>query len=129
MSPGEQPIPLHEPSDCRFGLSRRRGLRWHPLTNTSLLISIVLMVYLFPVGPTYFLMNGIVEGIGAYLTNVIPQGFRTYTFFEEAVEGWFIAWTLNYMVWWLAWSPFVGYQSPAYPSAEPSGSSSSLLCS
>jgi glycine betaine transporter len=78
------------------------------LSNTALLISVGLMAYLLLVGPTYFLMNGIVEGIGAYLTNAIPQGFRTYTFFDEAVEGWFSAWTLNYMVWWLAWSPFVG---------------------
>ncbi len=78
------------------------------LSNSAIVISVSLMIYLLLVGPTHFLMNGIVEGIGAYITNVIPQGFRTYTFFDENVEGWFSAWTLNYMVWWLAWSPFVG---------------------
>lgn len=78
------------------------------LSNIAVMIAVGLMVYLLIVGPTYFLMNGIVEGIGAYLTNAIPQGFRTYTFFDETVEGWFSDWTLNYMVWWLAWSPFVG---------------------
>jgi glycine betaine transporter len=78
------------------------------LSNTAIFISVGLMVFILLVGPTYFLMNGIVEGIGAYITNVIPQGFRTYTFFDNKVEEWFGGWTLNYMVWWLAWSPFVG---------------------
>ena len=78
------------------------------LSNTAIVIAVSLMVYILLVGPTHFLMNGIVEGLGAYVTNVFPQGFRTYTFFDETVEGWFSAWTLNYMVWWLAWSPFVG---------------------
>ncbi len=78
------------------------------LSNTAILISVGLMAFILLVGPTYFLMNGIVEGIGTYLTKVIPQGFRTYTFFDKGVEDWFGAWTLNYMVWWLAWSPFVG---------------------
>ena len=67
-----------------------------------------LMVYLLLVGPTYFLMNNIVEAIGTYAAGVWLQGFRTYTFFEQDTTQWFGAWTLNYMVWWLAWAPFVG---------------------
>ena len=46
--------------------------------------------------------------IGDYLAGMLPQGFRTYTFFDAKVTNYFQAWTLNYMVWWLAWSPFVG---------------------
>ncbi|HBH28304.1 MAG: BCCT family transporter [Desulfofustis sp. PB-SRB1] len=78
------------------------------LSNIALLIAVGLMVFLILCGPTSSLMNGIVEGIGSYLTKVVPLGFMTYTFFGEEVRGWFSAWTLNYMVWWLAWSPFVG---------------------
>jgi len=60
------------------------------------------------VGPTSFLMNNITEGIGEYAAAVIPHGFMTYAFHDEAVQSWFGGWTLNYMVWWLAWAPFVG---------------------
>ena len=36
------------------------------------------------------------------------HGFRTFTFMDETAENWFQDWTLTYMVWWLAWAPFVG---------------------
>lgn len=78
------------------------------MSNVAIGISIALMVYILLAGPTPFLMNNVVEGIGDYVAGVIPHGFRTYTFFDEHVEDWFGKWTLNYMVWWLAWAPFVG---------------------
>jgi glycine betaine transporter len=78
------------------------------LSNTALIIAVGLMIYLLILGPTSFLMDGIVESIGNYFLNVIPAGFSTFTFFDETVKEWFESWSLNYMVWWLAWSPFVG---------------------
>ncbi len=54
------------------------------------------------------MMSGIVGSIGDYVADVLPHGFRTFTFFDAKQTDWFQAWTLNYMVWWLAWSPFVG---------------------
>ncbi len=78
------------------------------LSNTALIIAVGLMIYLLILGPTSFLMDGIVESIGNYFFNVIPAGFSTFTFFDETVKEWFASWSLNYMVWWLAWSPFVG---------------------
>ncbi|MFA9460638.1 BCCT family transporter [Thiohalorhabdus sp. Cl-TMA] len=78
------------------------------LSNTAIAITIGLMVYILLVGPTGTLMGSIVDSIGNYLSRVAHQGFRTYAFFDRSVEGWFAEWTLNYMVWWLAWSPFVG---------------------
>jgi len=78
------------------------------LSNTALAIAVGLMIYLLILGPTSFLMNGIVESIGDYFFNALPAGFATFTFFDETVKVWFESWSLNYMVWWLAWSPFVG---------------------
>jgi glycine betaine transporter len=78
------------------------------LSNTAILLAVGLMVYVLLVGPTSFLMNTITEGIGEYASAVIPHGFMTYAFYDEAVQSWFGGWTLNYMVWWLAWAPFVG---------------------
>jgi glycine betaine transporter len=78
------------------------------LSNTALGIAIVLMIFILLGGPTYFMMSAITEAIGRYFWNVFEQGFRTYTFFDQRVGGWFQTWTLTYMVWWLAWAPFVG---------------------
>jgi glycine betaine transporter len=73
-----------------------------------MLIAIGLMVYLLILGPTSYIMNGIVSGFGRYVFNVVPAGFSTAGFFDSVVVDWFQGWTLNYMIWWLAWSPFVG---------------------
>ena len=78
------------------------------LSNTAILLTIGLMAWVLLAGPTSFLMNGITEGIGGYFSNFIPHGFMTYSFRDESVRDWFSGWTLNYMVWWLAWAPFVG---------------------
>jgi glycine betaine transporter len=78
------------------------------LSNTALGIAVVLMIFILLEGPTYFMMSAITDAIGKYIWNVFEQGFRTYTFFDKQVEGWFFSWTLTYMVWWLAWAPFVG---------------------
>ena len=78
------------------------------LSNVAMGVALSLMVFLLLVGPTSFLMNGITEAIGSYATGVFPQGFRTYTFFDGKVIEWFKSWTLTYMLWWLAWAPFVG---------------------
>jgi len=78
------------------------------LSNTALIIAVFLMIYLLILGPTSFLMDGIVESIGKYFYYAIPAGFSTFAFFDESVKVWFESWSLNYMVWWLAWSPFVG---------------------
>lgn len=78
------------------------------LSNTALIIAVALMVFLLLFGPTSFLMNGIVEAIGQYFYQALPAGFSTLAYFEEGAKVWFESWSLNYMVWWLAWAPFVG---------------------
>jgi glycine betaine transporter len=78
------------------------------LSNIAMGIAGGLMVFVLLTGPTHYIMSGIVGSIGDYVAGVLPQGFRTFTFFDEKLTNWFQSWTLNYMVWWLAWSPFVG---------------------
>lgn len=78
------------------------------LSNTAILIAVSLMVFVLLAGPTQFFMRGIVEGFGDYFTRALSHGFRTFTFYDKAVDQWFNDWTLNYMLWWLAWAPFVG---------------------
>lgn len=78
------------------------------LSNAAMATAGLLMVFVLLAGPTHYLMGGIVEGIGEYIAGVLPHGFKTFTFFDERVVDWFGSWTLTYMVWWLAWAPFVG---------------------
>lgn len=78
------------------------------LSNLAMLIAVALMVYILLVGPTHFLMNGIVDATGQYLSALVKQSFSTYPFLGKEFEEWFHGWTLNYMVWWIAWAPFVG---------------------
>jgi glycine betaine transporter len=78
------------------------------LSNTAMAIVGGLVVFVLLTGPTGFLMSGITEAVGGYFSGVLPHGFRTFTFFDERVSSWFGSWTLTYMVWWLAWAPFVG---------------------
>jgi glycine betaine transporter len=78
------------------------------LSNLALGIAVLLMIYLLLLGPTHYLMNGIVDSIGTYLSGFVRQSFATYPFFGKEFQDWFHGWTLNYMVWWIAWAPFVG---------------------
>ncbi len=78
------------------------------LSNSAMAVAGGLMIYILLAGPTHFVMGGIVQAVGEYLSGVFTQGFRTFTFMDDRVGDWFQSWTLTYMVWWLAWAPFVG---------------------
>ena len=78
------------------------------LSNTAMAIAGGLMLFILLAGPTNFIMGGIVQAFGDYLGGVFTHGFRTFTFMDDRVGNWFQSWTLTYMVWWLAWAPFVG---------------------
>ncbi len=78
------------------------------LSNAAMATAVALMVFLLLFGPTHYLMGGILQATGDYINEVLPHGFRTFTFMDDRVGDWFQSWTLTYMVWWLAWAPFVG---------------------
>jgi glycine betaine transporter len=78
------------------------------LSTTAMAVAGGLLIFILLTGPTHFLMGGVVQALGEYMTGFITQGFRTFTFMDNRVSDWFQSWTLTYMVWWLAWAPFVG---------------------
>jgi len=78
------------------------------LSNAAMAVAAALMIYVLLTGPTHYIMGAIVQALGEYFGGVLVQGFRTYTFLDEHISGWFSSWTLTYMVWWIAWAPFVG---------------------
>jgi choline/carnitine/betaine transport len=80
-----------------------RGIQW--LSNTNMILAVFLLLFLFVVGPTVFILNTFTESIGAYLANIIPMSFRTASYGDSAfVSGW----TIFYWAWWISWAPFVG---------------------
>ena len=108
--PSRLTVPVFVAMCLAFFLPLRRDLGegMAKLSNLAMLLAMGLMIYLLVVGPTSYIMNSIVAGIGRYSFNVLPAGFSTAEFFDHTVVDWFQDWTLNYMIWWLAWSPFVG---------------------
>ncbi len=78
------------------------------LSNVAMAISAGLVIYVVILGPTEYLLNSVVNSFGDYLAEAIPRGFQTFTFFGNDVATWFSDWTLTYMLWWIAWGPFVG---------------------
>lgn len=78
------------------------------LSNIAMIIAISLVMFTIIFGPTQFLLNSVLNSFGDYAWNAIPRGFQTLTFYDEALSSWFQDWTLTYMVWWIAWGPFVG---------------------
>ncbi|MEN8215161.1 MAG: BCCT family transporter [Pseudomonadota bacterium] len=81
----------------------QRGVKF--FSGINLWLSIVLLVFLFLFGPTSYLLNSLLQGIGDYLATVIPLSFWTDAYKNT---GWQDSWTTFYWGWWIAWAPFVG---------------------
>lgn len=77
------------------------------LSELNLWMSLAILLFFFSFGPTRYLLDLFVEGLGEYLWTVIPQSFWTNA--EAAGTGtWQASWTAFYWGWWIAWAPFVG---------------------
>jgi glycine betaine transporter len=66
-----------------------RGIQW--LSNTNMVLAVVLITFLFLVGPTVFILNTFTESLGTYLANLIPMSFRTAAFGDTE---WLSSWTI-----------------------------------
>ncbi len=82
-----------------------RGIK--KLSQINIIVAIALMVLVFIVGPTLFILEIFTHSAGNYLQNIIFMSFGLDAA-GEGVEGWHINWTIFYWAWWIAWAPFVG---------------------
>jgi glycine betaine transporter len=80
-----------------------RGIQW--IANTNMVLAVFLLLFLFVVGPTVFILNTFTESIGGYLARLVPMSFRSGAFSDDA---WLASWTIFYWAWWISWAPFVG---------------------
>ncbi|MEC5184863.1 choline/carnitine/betaine transport [Cryobacterium sp. MP_3.1] len=80
-----------------------KGIKW--LSNTNMVLSAVLVLFVFVVGPTVFILNLLPSAIGAYLSDLVPMSFHSAVF---GGSDWLASWTIFYWAWWISWTPFVG---------------------
>lgn len=67
--------------------------------------AVALMIFLFLLGPTGFILNLFTETWGTYLTGLVQMSLWADAFEQR---GWAGGWTIFYWAWWIAWGPFVG---------------------
>ncbi|MBJ6124335.1 BCCT family transporter [Microvirga splendida] len=75
------------------------------LSETNLIVAILLMIFVLLVGPTAQLFRDFVQNLGLYLDSLV---LRTFNIYAYQPTPWIDAWTLFYWAWWISWSPFVG---------------------
>jgi len=75
------------------------------LSEVNMGLAIILMLLIFIIGPTVFLLQAYVQNIGAYLSDLVSN---TFNLFAYEKKSWIGGWTIFYWGWWLAWAPFVG---------------------
>ncbi|WP_205597665.1 choline BCCT transporter BetT [Paraferrimonas sp. SM1919] len=75
------------------------------LSELNMLMAIMLLLLIFLLGPTVFLLQAYMQNIGAYLSDIVAN---TFNLFAYEKKSWIGGWTIFYWGWWLAWAPFVG---------------------
>jgi len=74
------------------------------LSNINMSIALILMMFVFILGPTL----AIVSGFGQNLLTYLVDAPALSNWFGREDTAWFHDWTIFYWAWWISWSPFVG---------------------
>ena len=80
-----------------------KGVKRLSILNMS--IATALMLFVFIVGPTIFILNAFMENTGSYLGNIVERTFSLQTYEHS---DWIGNWTLFIFAWTISWAPFVG---------------------
>jgi choline/glycine/proline betaine transport protein len=75
------------------------------LSETNMILAVILLLLIFVLGPTVFLLQAYLQNIGDYLADIVHN---TFNLFAYKKTDWIGGWTIFYWGWWLAWAPFVG---------------------
>ncbi|HER34999.1 MAG: BCCT family transporter [Halothiobacillaceae bacterium] len=75
------------------------------LSYLNMMLAIGLVLFVFVMGPTIFLLETFVENTGFYLSNIVE---RTFSLQAYESSDWIGNWTLFIFGWTIAWAPFVG---------------------
>jgi choline/glycine/proline betaine transport protein len=84
-----------------------KGIR--RLSVINMWLALLLMLFVFAVGPKLFILTGLADFTGAYLQDLVGNSFTVFNpETQSAAASWQAGWTLFYWGWWISWSPFVG---------------------
>ncbi|MFC8383739.1 choline BCCT transporter BetT [Nocardia sp. NPDC057272] len=88
-----------------------KGIR--RLSELNVIMAIALLVYILVTGHTDFLLNGLAQNAGDYLSTFPDRTLDTFAWERNpetanAPSTWLDSWTLFFWAWWVAWAPFVG---------------------
>lgn len=81
-----------------------RGIKW--LSNANMVLAVALALFLFALGPTVFILNGLVRSAGDYVYNLLPMALHTAAY--GGGESWLSTWTIFFWAWWVSWALHVG---------------------
>ena len=82
-----------------------RGIKY--LSQLNIVVALMLLLMVFILGPTLFILNFFTHAVGEYVQNIISMSFSIDAA-GAGTEGWIGSWTVFYWAWWIAWAPFVG---------------------
>nr|WP_233349934.1 BCCT family transporter [Henriciella mobilis] len=74
------------------------------LSNINMSIALILMIFVFILGPTLAIVSGFGQNLFTYLIDAPALS----NWFGREDTAWFHDWTIFYWAWWISWSPFVG---------------------
>ncbi|MGY5764330.1 BCCT family transporter [Brachybacterium sp. DNPG3] len=83
-----------------------RGIQW--LSNTNMVLAVLLALIVFIGGPTLFILNVIPNAVGGFIADLPQMASRTAASGDQTLSDWMGTWTIFYWAWWVSWSPFVG---------------------
>ncbi len=75
------------------------------LSILNMALAIMLMVFVFIVGPSVHILETFLQNTGSYVNNIIE---RTFNLQAYSRSDWIGNWTLFIFGWTIAWAPFVG---------------------
>lgn len=81
-----------------------KGLR--RMSELNVVLAIALMIFVLITGGTIFLLNGVVQNVGDYLSRFPGMTLNSFAF--DRPTEWLSSWTLFFWAWWVAWAPFIG---------------------
>lgn len=76
------------------------------LSNLNIIGSILLLVFLFIMGPTLKIIEHLTESFGIYASSLPEMMFWVDSYNDN--PGWHATWTAFYWAWTICWSPYVG---------------------
>lgn len=82
-----------------------RGIKY--LSNINMGLAFILLLILFIVGPTLYILNMFTSTLGGYITDFFEMSFHLAPLDSEN-RKWINGWTIFYWAWWISWAPFVG---------------------